>query len=132
RSGHRPLSNRSRPGNLTNRRSGKAGCATASRRNQDDTAGGCRNEEPGMHGRKSPSAHRRAGPTKGLRMNWDRISGNWTQVKGRAKQQWGKLTDDDLDYIDGRREELAGRIQERYGIAQDEADREIDDWTRGF
>lgn len=69
---------------------------------------------------------------KGLSMNWDRISGNWKQVKGRAKQQWGKLTDDDLDYIDGRREELAGRIQERYGVARDEADREIDDWTRSI
>ena len=53
-------------------------------------------------------------------MNWDRIQGNWKQVAGKAKAQWGKLTDDDLDVVAGRREQLAGRIQERYGIAKDE------------
>ncbi len=61
-------------------------------------------------------------------MNWDRIQGNWREFKGRVKQQWGKLTDDDLDVIEGRREELAGRIQQRYGIAKDEAERQIDEW----
>jgi len=54
-------------------------------------------------------------------MNWDRIEGNWKQVTGRAKVQWGKLTDDDLDVVAGRRDQLAGKIQERYGIAKDEA-----------
>ena len=61
-------------------------------------------------------------------MNWDRIQGNWLEFKGKAKQQWGKLTDDDLDVVDGKRDELAGKIQNRYGIAKDEAERQIDDW----
>ena len=61
-------------------------------------------------------------------MNWDRIEGNWKQVVGKAKAQWGKLTDDDLDVVAGRREQLAGRIQERYGIAKDEVEKQIADW----
>ena len=61
-------------------------------------------------------------------MNWDRIEGTWREWKGKAKQQWGKLTDDDLDVVDGNREELAGKIQNRYGIAKDEAERQIDEW----
>jgi uncharacterized protein YjbJ (UPF0337 family) len=61
-------------------------------------------------------------------MNWDRIQGNWKQVVGKAKAQWGKLTDDDLDVVAGRREQLAGRIQERYGIAKDEVEKQISDW----
>ena len=62
-------------------------------------------------------------------MNWDRIQGAWREYKGKAKQQWGKLTDDDLDQIEGNREELAGRLQNRYGIAKDEAERQIDEWS---
>ena len=62
-------------------------------------------------------------------MNWDRIEGNWKEFKGKAKQQWGKLTDDDLTYIDGRRDELSGRLQQHYGYGKDQADREIDDWA---
>lgn len=61
-------------------------------------------------------------------MNWDRIEGNWKIFKGRVKDQWGKLTDDDLDRAAGKRDQLAGRIQERYGIAKDEADRQVTDW----
>jgi len=61
-------------------------------------------------------------------MHWDRIQGNWKQVVGKAKAQWGKLTDDDLDVVAGRREQLAGKIQERYGIAKDEVDKQIADW----
>jgi uncharacterized protein YjbJ (UPF0337 family) len=61
-------------------------------------------------------------------MNWDRVEGNWTQIKGKVKEQWGQLTDDDLDGIAGKRDQLAGRIQERYGIAKDEADRRVTDW----
>ena len=61
-------------------------------------------------------------------MNWDRIQGNWKQVVGNAKAQWGKLTDDDLNVVAGRREQLAGKIQERYGIAKDEVDKQIADW----
>ena len=59
-------------------------------------------------------------------MNWDRIEGNWKQMSGKVRQQWGKLTDDDLDMINGRREQLAGRIQEVYGISRDEADKQIE------
>ena len=61
-------------------------------------------------------------------MNWDRIEGNWKQFKGQVKEQWGDLTDDDFDKVAGRRDQLAGRIQERYSVARDEADRQIDDW----
>lgn len=64
-------------------------------------------------------------------MNWDRIQGNWKQVAGKAKAQWGKLTEDDLDVIEGKRTELAGRLQQRYGVAKDEAEREIDTWLKG-
>ncbi|HEX4571950.1 MAG TPA: CsbD family protein, partial [Dongiaceae bacterium] len=52
------------------------------------------------------------------------------QMKGKAKQKWAKLTDDDLTYIDGKREQLLGRIQERYGIQKDVAEKELKDWER--
>ncbi len=61
-------------------------------------------------------------------MNWDRIEGNWKQVSGRAKSQWGKLTDDELDVVAGKRDQLSGIIQERYGIAKDEAEKQMDNW----
>ncbi len=61
-------------------------------------------------------------------MNWDRIQGNWKQATGKAKEQWGKLTDDDLDVIAGRRDQLAGKIQEVYGIAKDEAEKQLTAW----
>ena len=59
-------------------------------------------------------------------MNEDRIKGQWKQLKGKLKTQWGKLTDDDLDVAEGNAQYLAGKVQERYGIAQDEAQRQID------
>ncbi len=65
-------------------------------------------------------------------MDWNRIEGNWKQIKGKVKAQWGKLTDDDLDVIAGRREELAGKVQERYGIAKDGAETQITDWERRY
>ncbi len=61
-------------------------------------------------------------------MNWDRIEGNWKTFKGQVQQRWGDLTNDDLDVINGKRTELVGRIQNRYGIARDEAERQVDDW----
>ena len=61
-------------------------------------------------------------------MNWDRIEGNWKQVTGKAKEQWGKLTSDDFDVVAGRRDQLAGKIQERYGVAKDEAEKQVNDW----
>lgn len=63
-------------------------------------------------------------------MNWDQVAGSWKQFRGRVQEQWGRLTDDDLDVIDGQREQLAGMIQERYGMAREEADREIQEWLR--
>jgi len=62
-------------------------------------------------------------------MDWNRVEGNWKQLRGKAKQQWGKLTDDDLTYVAGRREELAGKIQERYGLAKDAAQKQADEWA---
>jgi len=65
-------------------------------------------------------------------MNWDQISGNWKQFKGNVKAKWGKLTDDDLSIIQGRRDQLAGKLQERYGYAKEEAERELDDFTKAL
>jgi uncharacterized protein YjbJ (UPF0337 family) len=56
------------------------------------------------------------------------IEGNWKQLKGKVKEQWGKLTDDDLDRIAGKRDQLEGKIQERYGYGKDQVRKEIDDW----
>jgi len=65
-------------------------------------------------------------------MNWDRIEGEWKQWKGKVKEQWGKITDDDLDRIAGKRDQLVGKVQETYGVARDEADRQIRDWEKRF
>lgn len=59
-------------------------------------------------------------------MNWDTIKGNWKQMTGAAKEKWGALTDDDLKEAEGDRDQLSGKIQERYGVAKDEAERQID------
>ena len=64
--------------------------------------------------------------------NWDHIAGNWTQWKGRVRERWGKLTDDQLDVVGGRREQLSGRIQEVYGVTRDEADRQLINWQRNL
>jgi uncharacterized protein YjbJ (UPF0337 family) len=61
-------------------------------------------------------------------MDWDRVEGNWKQFKGKVKEQWGKLTDDDLDTIAGKRDQLEGKIQERYGIAKDQVRKDVDTW----
>ena len=61
-------------------------------------------------------------------MNWDQIEGNWKQITGDLKARWGKLTDDDLDVIAGKRDQMVGRMQERYGIAKDEAEKQLSDW----
>jgi uncharacterized protein YjbJ (UPF0337 family) len=62
-------------------------------------------------------------------MNWDEIEGNWKQLKGKAREQWGDLTDDELDQVAGKKEHLVGAIQKRYGRARDEADRDADAWA---
>jgi uncharacterized protein YjbJ (UPF0337 family) len=65
-------------------------------------------------------------------MNWDRIEGNWKQLKGKARVQWGKLTDQQLDVIGGKREQLVGRVQEQYGINKDEAEKQVDRFASSF
>jgi len=63
-------------------------------------------------------------------MNQDMLQGTWRQFTGKVKEQWGKLTDDDLDVIDGKRDQLLGRIQERYGIARDAAEKQVRDFEK--
>ena len=61
-------------------------------------------------------------------MDWDRIEGNWKQFEGKVKEQWGDLTADEIDVINGRRDQLAGTIQEAYGISKEEAERQVQEW----
>ncbi len=61
-------------------------------------------------------------------MDWNRVEGNWKQMKGKVKEKWGQLTDDDLNMINGRRDQLEGKIQERYGLARDRVRRDVEDW----
>lgn len=63
-------------------------------------------------------------------MNWDRIEGNWKEIKGKVVEQWGKLTDDDIEVIGGRREQLLGKIQQRYGVLKDDAEKQVALWER--
>jgi uncharacterized protein YjbJ (UPF0337 family) len=63
-------------------------------------------------------------------MNEDTFKGQWMQLKGKIREQWGKLTDDDVDQIQGRSEQLIGKLQNRYGIARDEAQRQFDAWEQ--
>ncbi|GAB5468486.1 MAG: CsbD family protein [Rhodospirillales bacterium] len=61
-------------------------------------------------------------------MNSDELKGNWNILKGKARQQWGDLTDDEVEQVAGDRDELIGRIQKTYGIAREEAERQVDGW----
>lgn len=63
-------------------------------------------------------------------MNWNKIEGNWTQFKGKVQKQWGKLTNDEIDQIEGRREELKGALQKHYGYDEDQANRAINDFLK--
>jgi uncharacterized protein YjbJ (UPF0337 family) len=63
-----------------------------------------------------------------MTMDWNRVEGNWKQLKGSAKEKWGKLTDDDLNVIEGRREQLEGKLQQRYGFAKDQIRKDVDSW----
>jgi Uncharacterized protein conserved in bacteria len=64
-------------------------------------------------------------------MNWDQIKGQWKQMKGSAQTKWGELTDDEMDKVEGDRERLVGKVQEKYGIAREDAERSVDEWARG-
>jgi uncharacterized protein YjbJ (UPF0337 family) len=68
----------------------------------------------------------------GGKMNWDQVEGSWKEYKGKAREKWGKLTDDDLDVVNGKRDQLVGRIQHHYGIAKEIAERQIDEFLSGF
>ena len=63
-------------------------------------------------------------------MNWDQVEGKWKQYKGNVKEKWGKLTDDDIDVIDGKRQQLVGKIQQRYGLAKDAAEQQADEFVK--
>ena len=71
----------------------------------------------------APAAHAASG-------TWDQVEGNWNQFAGKVKQRWGKLTDDDVAVINGKRQELVGKIQERYGVAKKEAEKQVDEWEK--
>jgi uncharacterized protein YjbJ (UPF0337 family) len=62
-------------------------------------------------------------------MDWNRVEGNWKQIKGKVREKWGRLTDDDLEVINGSRERLEGKLQERYGFARDQIHKDIHDWV---
>jgi uncharacterized protein YjbJ (UPF0337 family) len=62
-------------------------------------------------------------------MNWDQIEGNWKEFKGKVREQWGRLTNDEVDVIAGRRDQLVGKLQEHYGIAREDAERQVREWT---
>ena len=65
-------------------------------------------------------------------MNWDQVAGKWKQASGKIKEKWGKLTDDDLQMISGKRDQLVGRVQERYGIAKEEAERQVEEFSHTY
>lgn len=65
-------------------------------------------------------------------MNWDQIQGKWKQLKGLARERWGKLTDSDLEVIGGRKDMLVGKIQEKYGIAKELAERQVEAWSKAM
>ena len=65
-------------------------------------------------------------------MDWNRVEGNWKQFSGNVKEKWGKLTDDDLTAINGRRDQLEGKIQERYGLAKDQVRSDVDTWLKSL
>ena len=65
-------------------------------------------------------------------MNWDIVEGNWNQWKGYLKEKWGDITDDELQQLDGRRDQLSGMLQKKYGIARDQVERDLDDWVSTY
>ena len=70
------------------------------------------------------------GKRKANQMNWDQIEGDWKQFKGKVQQQWGKLTDDDIDVVNGKRTELLGLLQTRYGHDKEQSERAVDEWLK--
>jgi uncharacterized protein YjbJ (UPF0337 family) len=100
-------------------------------RSRRQIARGARHIIPSASGRKPEASDQHATSNylnSGDAMNWDRIEGNWKQLKGKLREQWGRLTDDEFEQIAGKREKLAGSLQNSYGIAQDEAEKQIKDF----
>jgi len=64
-----------------------------------------------------------------MTMNWDQIEGSWTEMKGHIKEKWGELTDDELDQIAGKRDQMVGMLQRKYGYAKEQAEKELDTWS---
>lgn len=62
-------------------------------------------------------------------MNWDIVKGNWNKVKGKVKEEWGDLTDDDITELDGQKDQLVGKLQAKYGWAREDAEKKVDDWA---
>lgn len=63
-------------------------------------------------------------------MNWDQVAGRWTEFKGKAREAWGDITDDEWDRVAGKREQMVGLMQKKYGDSKEDAERKIDDWVR--
>jgi uncharacterized protein YjbJ (UPF0337 family) len=80
------------------------------------------------HRRETLSVRQHKSGGKG--MDWNRLEGNWKSAKGKVKEKWGQLTDDDLAQINGQRDQLEGKIQERYGLAKDAVRKNVDDWLK--
>ncbi len=69
---------------------------------------------------------------RGATMNWAQIEGQWNEAKGQLKSKWAKLTDDDLDNVAGKRDQLVGKLQQHYGILKDDAEKQLDEWIAKF
>lgn len=63
-------------------------------------------------------------------MNWDQIEGRWTELKGKARASWGKLSDDELEQIAGKKDQIVGKLQQKYGLAHEEAEKQADEWAK--
>jgi uncharacterized protein YjbJ (UPF0337 family) len=90
-----------------------------------------RSEQPGIRRRQEPECTcgvARFSHPEDCAMDWNRVEGNWKEVKGKVKEKWAKLTDDDLTAINGQRDQLEGRLQKRYGYAKDQARKDVDTW----
>ncbi len=65
-------------------------------------------------------------------MNWDQIEGNWQRFKGNVREQWGRLTDDEIEQVAGRKDQLVGKVQAQYGLTREQAEAQVDDWRSGL
>ena len=65
-------------------------------------------------------------------MNWDQVEGRWKEFKGKAREKWGDITDDEYDRVEGKREQMVGLVQKKYGDSKDDAEKKVDDWMSGL